>query len=362
MYNFAQHYRIGVFRLLDRSLNLDFYFGDKMSNVKKIDYSELINFKKELRNIKIFSNIYYQKGAISTFFKPYNKYIFLGEYYCISTWIILFLCFFSKKRIYLWTHGWYGNEGIIKTVIKKIFFNSSNGIFLYGNYAKELMIKEGFDLNKLHVIYNSLDYEKQFFVRKSLKISSVFKNKFNNDFPTLIFIGRLTKVKKLDILLDAQKKLKQKGELYNVVFVGEGDEFDTLKTKAIREDLINNVWFYGASYNEEQIGSLVYNADLCVSPGNVGLTAMHTMVYGTPVLTHNSFSSQMPEFEAIEESVTGCFFEKGNVNSLIKSISNWFEKSNNKREEIRQNCFDKIDTFYNPSFQLEVINKVLNEK
>lgn len=51
----------------------------------------------------------------------------------------------------------------------------------------------------------------------------------------------------------------------------------------------------------------IYNADLCVSPGNVGLTAMHSLVFGCPVITHNCFEWQMPEFEAIQPGITGDF-------------------------------------------------------
>ena len=46
IYNYAQHYRIGIFKLLDQELSCDFYFGDQMDDVKKLDYSELKNFKK----------------------------------------------------------------------------------------------------------------------------------------------------------------------------------------------------------------------------------------------------------------------------------------------------------------------------
>lgn len=72
-------------------------------------------------------------------------------------------------------------------------------------------------------------------------------------------------------------------------------------------NLANNIWFYGACYDEIKNAALIYNADLCVSPGNVGLTAMHSMVFGTPVITHNDFKWQMPEFEAIEPGKTGDF-------------------------------------------------------
>ena len=123
--------------------------------------------------------------------------------------------------------------------------------------------------------------------------------------------------------------------------------------------LTDSVWFYGPCYDEEQLGHLIYNADLCVSPGNVGLTAMHSMVFGTPVLTHNDFPWQMPEFEAIKEGETGGFFERENVDSLCSALSGWFKVSGYNREQIREKCFAEIDQNWTPQFQIEVLKKHL---
>ena len=360
IYNYAQHYRAGIFKLLDKELECDFFFGNKMGDVKKMDLNMLNNPVKELNNIKILSNIYWQKEALNLIFKKkYDKYIILGEYYCVSTWMILILSYFSNKKVYLWTHGWYGNENTIKKLIKKLFFNLSDGILLYGNYAKNLMINEGFDQSKLHVIYNSLDYELQINIRDSLSTSTIFQDYFKNNNKTLIFIGRLTKVKNLELLLEVQANLLKKNMHYNIVIVGDGDERERLEC-LMNKMKLSNVWFYGPTYDEKEIGNLIFNSHLCVSPGNVGLTSLHSMVYGTPVCTNNLFTEQMPEFEAIDFPRTGFFFEKNNIESLSSSISDW-SLNVNSRDLIRNFCYEKIDKFYNPKFQLSVIKKVLNE-
>lgn len=360
IYNYAQHYRFGIFKLMNDELQCDFYFGDKMGDVKKIDYSKLVNFKKELKNIKLISSIYWQKGVVSLFFRKYDTYIVLGEYFCLSTWVLLLLCKFSSKKTYLWTHGWYGDEGLVKKIVKKVFYNLGDGILLYGNYAKELMIKEGFEENKLHVVYNSLNYEKQIEVRNSLVKTSIYKDYFKNDFPVLIFIGRLAKSKKLNFVIESQKILNTKNININLVFVGKGDDEENLKNVANKSNLKNAIWFFGESYDETEIGNLIYNADICVSPGNVGLTAMHSLVYGTPVVTHSDFPNQGPEFEAIEVNKTGMFFTENNVEDLSKVINDWLTLKRN-REQIRKDCFNKIDSFFNPYYQITVLKNMLNE-
>ncbi len=333
-----------------------------MNDVEKLDYSLLKNFKKELKNKKIFSSVYWQLGAIHLIFKKkYLNYILLGEYYCLSDWVILILAFFTRKKIYLWTHGCYGNEGFLKKSIKKIFFNLSDGLLLYGNYARKIMIKQGYNSKMLNVIYNSLDYKNHIQFRNKLKPSNVFKEYFKNENPVFIFIGRLTKAKKLNYIIEVQESLRKKNIFVNNVFIGKGEELNNLILLVKKYNAENSNWFYGASYNEKVISSLIYNADLCLSPGNVGLTAIHSMMYGTPVLTHNDFTKQMPEFEAILKGKTGEFFMRDDLNSMKTVLINWLE-SHKDRNLIRRNCFQRIDNYFNPNYQLEILLRVLNEK
>lgn len=356
IYNYAQHYRLGIFKLLDNELNIEFYFGDRMNDVKKLDYKELLGFKDELSNKYIYKNVYWQSGAVSLVFnKSYNTYILLGEYYCLSTWIFLLIAKLLGKKTHLWTHGWYGRESLLHVIIKKVFYRLGTSIFLYGDYAKELMLKEGFSRQKMNVIYNSLNYNEQLVIRKALKREKVYEDFFRNTNPVCLFVGRLTYEKKLEDLLELGRRLKNENIDINIVYVGAGEAKLALERKT--EDL--NVWFYGPSYDEEKLAMLISQADVCISPGNVGLTAIHAMMFGCPVLTHNDFRWQGPEFEAIKEGETGAFFERGNIDSLVKTTKSWLEYSKEHREEIRLNCYKIIDEKYNPNYQLKVIKKAL---
>ena len=120
IYNYAQHYRLGIFRMIDQNIDVDFYFGDKFGDVEKLDYKALRNVTKEVANKAILPPFYWQSGVVCLFFKKYNRYLILGEYYCLSTWLLLILCKLSRKKIYIWTHGWYGNETFLKRFVKKI--------------------------------------------------------------------------------------------------------------------------------------------------------------------------------------------------------------------------------------------------
>ncbi len=360
IFNIAVHYRAPIYTLMDRELKCDFYFGDKVrTSLKKMDYSSLNGFRKELRNIYLYKNVYWQPGATSLFFnKQYTVYILTGDLQCLSNWVLLVLGFFSRKKIGLWTHGWYGREGWVKKFLKRVYFGLADMTFLYGDYARTGMIENGFDGKKLHCVYNSLDYDQQTKIRSRLSYSSVYTDHFKNDFPVILYVGRIQKSKKIDILLTAVAKLREKGEYYNVMLVGE-DVDRTGIADAVDPALQENVWFYGPCYDEQVLADLIYNADLCVSPGNVGLTAIHTFTYGCPVITQDNFSTQGPEFEVITPGVTGDFFRENDADDLAEKIGKWSRIVAERKEELKELCFKEIREKYNPYYQIEVLKKAL---
>lgn len=361
IYNLAPKYRECIFLLIDKTYNCKWYFGDNDTDIKKLDPKILSN-ATFLKNIRICGNWYWQKGTTKLCNQQdYSTFLITGDPYCISTWIlaIKIRLFYPKKHLYFWSHGWSGKESKLVGLIKKVFFKLANGVFLYGDYAKQLMEKKGFHSSRLFVIHNSLNHKEHIEIRKELKPSDIYSSYFNNNNPVLVFIGRLTAIKRLDMLIYAAKQMKDVGIPVNLVFVGDGVMHDNLAELVSSLGLNKFVWFYGACYDDYKNAELIYNADLCVAPGNVGLTAIHAMSFGTPIITHNNFPYQMPEFEAILEGKTGAFFEYGNVESLVETIRTWITKKQNNRTEIRQACFDEIDNNWTPQFQINVIRENL---
>ena len=362
IYNYAQHYRSSIFSLIDQEYDCGFVFGEEYLNVKKMDYSLLRGKVTEVPTKRIAAGWLYRPGIQGLLRKDYDCFLMLGESRVLSTWLFCIRArlFYPRKKVYFWSHGWYGKESKAERLLKKVFFRlPQGGVFLYGNYARNLMIKEGFNPDNLFVIHNSLSYEKQLAVRGLLTKMRIYEDHFGNDNPNLLFIGRLTAIKKLDMVIRAISILRERGERYNMTYIGDGDQRKGLEALAKELDMEQNVWFYGPCYDEKELSGIIYNADLCVSPGNVGLTAMHSMVFGTPVLTHNDFSHQMPEFEAIREGVTGAFFKVDDLESLADSISKWFSEKKESRALVRQACMKEIDENWTPQFQMEVLREHL---
>lgn len=361
IFNAAPRYREAIYRAIDSEYDCDWYFGRLDNGIAEMDTSTLnrVEYYDALGNTQ---GLYWQCGIIPLLFRRrYRTFLMTAEVRSISFWIFslfAFLCF-PRKKVYLWTHGWYGKEQGLVAAMKLWLYRHAAGVFLYGNHAKKMLTGLGIPEDRLFVVHNSLHYDRQRVLRESLRRSYIYEEHFGNDLPTLLFIGRLTKVKKLDQIISALELLRRRGENYNLVFVGDGVERRSLESLAREKGLSDSVWFYGACYDEKSNAELIYNADLCVSPGNVGLTAMHALVFGCPVITHNCFRWQMPEFEAVRPGETGDFFGMDDVDDLAHVISGWFAEKGALREIVRQKCFEEIDTGWNPKFQMDIFRENL---
>lgn len=168
----------------------------------------------------------------------------LGKPMSLSTWMVLILVRLMGKEIYFWTHGWYGKEGKGKTFLKKDFFGLANGTMTYGKYASDLMIIEGLKAEKITRIGNFLMYDEQIKMHESLAQSAIYKEHFGNNNPVIIFVGRLTPIKKLHQILDAQATCKERGFDFNVAYVGDGTEKESLELRVENLGLRDRVWFY----------------------------------------------------------------------------------------------------------------------
>lgn len=353
-------YRKAIYKKIDEIYACDWFIEDVDKGVKEFDASELSSVTR--LPIKKMGPFYKVKGLKELLKEDYDVYFMLGATRNLSliTFCLRKRLFYRQKKVYLWSHGYYGKESWIEKVFwKRPMFKMADGIFTYGDFAKRLMVEDGFDDTKVYPIHNSLDYDNQLVLRKEMKASDIYKEHFNNSCATIVFIGRLTEIKRLDMLIAAVSILKRQGEQYNLVFIGDGVMREKLEAQVNESGIEQQVWFFGACYDDRQNAELVYNADLCVAPGNIGLTSIHALMFGCPAISHDNFYYQMPEFEAIKPGKTGNFYKYGSIEDLASTISRWFKSNNDRRNEVRQACYDEIDSFWNPYYQLDVITKNL---
>ena len=366
--NIFPEYRLAIWKGLINSeaFNLEIYFSPK--NPLGIHSPELedVFTEHEILKLHLIKNYWLKKKVLIwqskiiniVLFSHFDYLLLLGEMNVVSSWISIFIAKLRGKKIYMWSHGIYGNENVFKKYLRLLFLKQSDFIFLYEERAKLLLKQNGFKEKTLAVVYNSLNFE--VFQTLYHGLLSTSKNEFitffkNNNLPTIIFVGRLTKIKKLNLLIDSLRKLNQVKTRYNLLVIGSGE--DQMYLENINNYLIDQGWihFYGECYDNNKTSKLIYHSDLCVSPGNVGLTAIHSLSFGTPVASHNNFNNQMPEVEAIIDGENGFLFKENSPDDLANKIDSWFLiNSNIDKDLIRRIIVEK----YNPKNQKRIFEKI----
>jgi glycosyltransferase involved in cell wall biosynthesis len=354
----AHHYREPIFKLMSETICCHFYFGNKTSSIKELDTSSLLGFQCRLPYVKIFGGFYYLWGSLWKALS-YDKIILLGDPHGIQNWLICLVCRCAGKEVYLWTHGWYGKETLLRGFLKKALFRMSTKILVYGPRAKRMLLSEGFSDKEIEVVFNSLNYEEQTSIRERHSGVDLVSEYFGNENPVVIYVGRIQKVKRLDLLICALSKLKKEGIVVNFVIVGGFDDDNEISNLVIDKGVADQVWFHGPCYDETQLSNMFKNSDVCVSPGNVGLTAIHALTYGCPVITHDRFEMQMPEFESVIPGNTGDFYKYGDLESLAEKIKLWVDIDKSEREFVRRKCIEEVARRWNPQVQMQKICKAL---
>lgn len=365
--NIAPHYRLATWTALKNLEDIDIQiFSSQNSSlgIKEMSYnvSEIENIFQVIKGIWVNKRILiWQRGVLNKcLFTNYDLIILLGDMYCISNWVAAVICKLRGKKVAFWGHGIYGRESFLKMKIRVLFNKLADKHLIYERRAKSLLVEKGIKSNNIYVVFNSLDYKSQFKLR--VKYKGINKKKAfgfpNVVIPVIIFIGRLTKQKKIDLLIRAVNMINVNEVRVNLVIIGGGSEREVLE-KIGGEGLKDN-WlkFVGASYNEEQNARYLMAADLCISPGNVGLTCIHSLTYGTPVATHNDMTNQGPEAEVIIDGYNGFLFTPDDEIELSNKIIDWFETQKDSKV-LFENCVSIVDNYYNPDYQASVFKRLI---
>ena len=362
IYHYIAKYRQPIFEQLLKSKNIEFYFSAAKKSNNDIKLVDSFFYETErfipLNNYWLTNTILYQSEIFNAVQKSKaDVIIYLADPNFISTWLTATYFKLKGKKILFWTHGFIRGNSLADKA-KIAFLKIANKVLLYGNKAKLNLIQHGFDSDRLCPIYNSLNYNEHLHYRDKFNSAERMdlRNKLFEE-PELIqlyFVGRLTVVKKLHLLLELILELKNKYNLrVNLLYIGDGQAKDSLQKLALSDEyLIKHVCFYGQTYNEKELSELIMSSDICVSPGEIGLTAMHSLAYGIPVVTHSNYMTQMPEYEAVIDGYTGKLFQDNNFESLVVAVENLIT---NPIDNVKNNCIEIIEKYYTPEVQSSLI-------
>jgi len=213
------------------------------------------------------------------------------------------------------------NRRIIKST------NNANFIISNSNYTKELAIRVGLDSSKIKIIFPGIEKPHNL---NNLDIIKAEKF-FGDSFPKIITVSRLDKRKGHDKILMLIKNLKPKFPKIKYVSVGSGKEEDSLLHLRKELGLENEVSFLkNIDYNFK--ASLIAKSNLFLMPSRIekksvegfGISFLEAASYGVASIGGKDGGAS----DAIVDKKTGLICDGNDLNSIYKSVINFFENKN----------------------------------
>ena len=311
VYHFLPSYRESVFRELLAADDLDVRLvsGVSRPSQEHVPVAESLPYTSVTN--RWLGMVLWQSGLFTELRrrKP-DVVIFLGSWNFASTWVMALLARLSGRTVLFWTHGWQVEEVGARSVVRRAFYRLADGLLLYGERAQAIGQSQGFDPGRLFVVGNSLSVEAPAADRAIAT---------DTDPPMILWVARLLDSKRLDLLIDAFVRARQRGHELRLVVVGEGPA----ERPAVDDATAEHVDYLGAIHDDEVLRDLFDRASVVAIPASAGLTVLHALLHGTPVVVNDDPRDNGPEYEFVDVGRNGSTFPAGDAEALADELIRW---------------------------------------
>jgi len=216
----------------------------------------------------------------------------------------------------VWTNYWYEYLGPLGMVGRFIEHNVMNSIhpdlfITISEYTKNKLISQGVSESDIQIVPNGVDYN---------IIQNILSFKEELD---VIFVGRLIKAKRLDILIRAIVFLKQKFPKIKIGIVGNGPERLYLNNLVENLDLEQNVLFFGFINDFNKVVSLMKSSKVFVYPsapeGGGSLSMIEANSCGLPTIS-TKYGALGTSTEIVRDGFNGLLIEELSPRLMAEKI------------------------------------------
>ncbi len=339
------HYRHSLFQRLVNTdeFKIQVIAGKQINNIKEIPTgSPNIIACLDNKKFKIAGHVFiWQAGVVKYTLRQKPDFVVLTgvDPHLVSNLYLSLVCdLFLKTKVIWWGHADLDKKGYFGKMFRLFFFNLSEGAIAYNDVGKkniEDMMKKRI---KVISVKNCINDDEYGYNQPTSPASS--KQGINGI--SVLFSGRLTKEKRLDILIEALSILKMQHIRFNCILIGNGDEKAALQELIHKRQLAGLVQLTGEKYQQECY-PFFNSSDLFVLPGKVGLSIIHGLSYGLPVITSDKLEIHSPEYEIIKKGYNGDFFHRLDSKDLAAKIVLWSRRIEEEGKDIiKKRCVASI--------------------
>src|SRR5438309_6218950 len=190
------------------------------------------------------------------------------------------------------------------------FYGQLDTVFVNSEEYRQSWIKHGFDPAKLKILPRGLDTE----LFTPARRESAFWEKFGatNGQVRLLYVGRISREKDLDVLAGAYRRLRDEGLSVQLFVVGHGPYSE------IFSESLPEACFTGYLTGKE-LATAYASADVFVFPSTTdtfGNVIIEAQASGVPVIVSDSGGPK----ELVEENRNGLITKSHNVEDLTRAI------------------------------------------
>jgi glycosyltransferase involved in cell wall biosynthesis len=185
------------------------------------------------------------------------------------------------------------------------------------------------DAKKINIIYNGMNVDKY----EILPPEGTFKDKYNINSPYILYLGRLDKLKGIDILISAFSELDEKYDKYKLVIAGKENKYQKSLAKLAKDEYVDDRVIFTGFIPEEDKISIYRDATLFINPvkymGGVSITVLESVLANTPVIV-------TPESgEIIAKTNSGIVVPYGDIPELTDAIEKALKNKKTGKKQVR---------------------------
>jgi phosphatidylinositol alpha-1,6-mannosyltransferase len=260
--------------------------------------------------------------SISVFLKIRKYDVVILNISGIGNGMLSFLLSFFKSKVVIFAYAEELTLAInargLKGYIKRFFlkgYKMTNLIISVSDFAKDILNKKLFVSSEIKVIPTPLHGKKNN-LKKSNKKSDYFE---------ILSVGRLIRRKGFDLLINAFYKVNQSHKNAKLTIIGDGPEYDNIKTLIKNYDLEDNIKIL-KNVTDKQLNNFYCSSDLfilanymlkngdCEGAPNVIVEAAS---YGLPVIAGTEGGTS----NVVEDNITGILLNPKDTINFSNTIN-----------------------------------------
>lgn len=227
-------------------------------------------------------------------------------------------------RTILFGHGLGKRESWLRRRFRNALIALADACILYSPGQAEALLAEGQPRSKIFVAPNSVDPAPIAAataawpagrVDEFLALHGCTRGK------TLLYISRLERWKRVDMLLLAVARLAASEPALRAAVIGDGEDRPRLETLARELGIADRILFVGPLYDEMAIAPWMLGSACLAFPAAIGLSMLHALHYGLPVISSDDRLPHGPEIEALRDGENGLLYRDGDVGSFADAIA-----------------------------------------